>query len=496
MADSYTLAGEGSLFAQVNGPNTKPAYLGCHQLGDVAEPMGDVEPITLKSPIMVNAWDTIGAMQKGPGLVGTSIAAYRRKTRDWLEKVKCPLPIYIMHNSCGRPDGFNNWDIMWVMEETYITNRGATGLTARTADDQTKSELTFDLSAVKMLKVWELTATRVATPETDAMNDIFECVAEQCPGDCGDAVHHGSALYGAGRPQVGSPVNTADISIIYDSGASIVFASSDPFAAAEAIASIRCFEYSVGVTRIIVARGTADAGNPMEIAYSDNGGLTWTYVNVGSTLNQYAIGPQSLYIVDSFNIWLVTTGGYIYKSEDGGGSWVAKSSGSLTVQNLHGVTFYGEKYGLAFGANNTILKTIDGNVWSVVTGPAGQAAVTVNTGGVLSKYRLWIGFNDGKLYYSHNGGTTWTRRQGWQGDGTGSIVRMDWYDMFFGAFCWDDATGYGWVFVTLDGGYNWRRIATPTNVGLNSLIIVEPTEIWAVGEVQGGTAVVLKIAAD
>ena len=31
----HFVAGEGALFAQIDGPNTIPVYLGCHQIGDV-----------------------------------------------------------------------------------------------------------------------------------------------------------------------------------------------------------------------------------------------------------------------------------------------------------------------------------------------------------------------------------------------------------------------------------------------------------------------------
>jgi len=40
MADNY-LGSQSSLWIQLNGPNTAPAYLGCHSVGDVDEPQGD-----------------------------------------------------------------------------------------------------------------------------------------------------------------------------------------------------------------------------------------------------------------------------------------------------------------------------------------------------------------------------------------------------------------------------------------------------------------------
>ena len=42
MADTVVLAGEGAIWVQPDGPNTELMYLGCHELGDIEEPLGDV----------------------------------------------------------------------------------------------------------------------------------------------------------------------------------------------------------------------------------------------------------------------------------------------------------------------------------------------------------------------------------------------------------------------------------------------------------------------
>ncbi len=36
------LSGEGAIWVQPDGPNTETFYLGCHVLGDIDEPRGDL----------------------------------------------------------------------------------------------------------------------------------------------------------------------------------------------------------------------------------------------------------------------------------------------------------------------------------------------------------------------------------------------------------------------------------------------------------------------
>lgn len=497
MGDDFILAGEGAIFIQPNGPNTKPEYLGCHQLDDLEEPLGDLTVLWRKDPTGPNRWKAVGSYQGEPGVIGTSIVFDTKKSIDYLEKQVCPFPLYVLHMGCGRSNTFNNWDRAFVLEETTITSRTRSGLAVKNAEDQTHGETTAEVSALKMLLTSAYALTRSGTSETEALNDIAVDPDDVCAGDCGDREELGKNMFGAGDTLAGSALNKADMSYTLDHGINWLFNGSKPLGSAEIIASIVVVQVDVSTTRIIVARGTADAGNPMEVAYSDNNGLTWSNANVGSVNNQYAIGSKALYAYDYYNIWCVTTGGYIYKSTDGGVTWVAKTSGTLTAQNLTGINFCGDgKYGVAVGANNTILKSVDkGESWAVVTGPTGQAAVQINTVSILTPNRIWLGYNDGKIYYSHDGGTTWNRREGWAQNGvTGSIPSMDWFDVYFGAFIFNTAAPVGSIYITINGGYDWKKYDY-TNSGLNSIIVLSPLEIWAVGEPNGGTAVILKVAA-
>lgn len=491
--NDYILAGEGALWVQPGGPNTDLFYLGCHELGDIDQPKGDVK-LLYKPSEEPNKYEVMGSFQAAPGPVTTSLVTLLKRLRDQIENVKCPAAMYVNHVSCGKKNVFGNWDRLFLMERLWITKRGLSKLTSKDPETQDKAEQKYELSSEDMLDLFQMSVVRQTVSETESLYDISFCNPEQCAGPCGDSKFAGQTGYIGSGVLSGSPVNVANVLETDDGGVDgWPGVPGNPFAAGEIIIAIRCFQLDRDHTRILAVRGTTDAGNPAEVAYSDDDGHTWTQVNVGSTNAQYGFGPQCLMVLDYYHIWLVTNGGYIYFSEDGGATWTAQTSGGVTVQTLYAVHFSDERNGWAVGANNTILKTTDGGtIWSAVTGPTAQAAVTILSVWVHSSKRVFLGYNDGKLYYTHDGGTTFNRRDGWTGSGTGKVISMDWYDEYVGLMIHENATtGAGELLFTVTGGTVWEALTVPTNVGLNAVKFVSPYKFYAVGDTSGGTGMVL-----
>src|SRR5690606_27178368 len=92
----------------------------------------------------------------------------------------------------------------------------------------------------------------------------------------------------------------------------------------EAISAGVCFAIDRNTRRILVFRGTTDVSAPAEAAYSDDGGTTWTNVNIGSDNGEFVSSPKAVHAINQYNIWAGTNSGRIYFSNDGGGTWVAQ----------------------------------------------------------------------------------------------------------------------------------------------------------------------------
>ena len=89
---------------------------------------------------------------------------------------------------------------------------------------------------------------------------------------------------------------------------------------------------------------------------------------------------------------------------------------------------------------------------------------------------------------------TWTRVTGWTGDGVGQVRDIMFVNDVVGFMIVNNATPVGTMLFTRDCGNTWEALTTSTNTGLNALAAVKAKLAYAVGELQGGTAVILKTA--
>lgn len=489
----YYVAGDGALWTQPNGPNTKPEFLGCHTLGDVSKPRGSLNLMYCRDPSKPRSYEVIGSYRSAPGPITTSVETQMSEVADYLERMDCPFPLYALKISCGRMDVFDNFERAVVLLDAEVVTEGYTNLVSRVPDDENPSLENFDIEAQDLFHGFDLKATRQSTTETEALNDVHFCGGEICEGDCGPAQSLCKLGYAVGDAAAGSPSNEADVIETLD-GSTWADTGDNPFGAAEDIAVDTCF--SIGtVTRIIVGRGTTDLGNPAEIAYSDDGGDTWANVNVGGVNGQYFTGPDSIFALDMYHIWAVTSGGYVYFSEDAGATWTAQESGVITAAALNCIHFADKDNGFAGGDGDVLISSTDGgDNWAAVTATAsGDDILTIHC---LSEYRAWCGTDGGEIYFTHDSGTTWTQRSFSANEGSGRVTSVKFTNPYVGALTYNYlhlAVTYGQFYYTINGGYSWRQVTVPSNIGLNSLFICEPYLMYAVGEVQDGTAMILKI---
>jgi len=483
-------AKDGAVFIQREA-SLPVEYLGCVDLEDISADDGD---ITLIQGFGVNGeYEVQGYTKDAPSPVTTSLTLWLGKVAEFLEDVRCPFYLHVNMRCGGLANVLANYDRALILQVAAKTNRTVSGLAKRNEDAE--AEQSFDLSALPpIIDVYKLTPDRQTNAETRAMNDVFFINADKCA-DCG-GVAIAAGQYGAASTD-GAVGQTANVNFTTDSGQNWAAGAADPFAAAEDVQPIVGFYINRSTIRWLAGRGTTDAGNPAEIAYSDDQGATWTLVNVGATNAQYFLAKKTIFVYDMYNIWAVTSGGYVYKSENGGGSWTAQESGVLTASNLNVIRFApGSKLvGYAAGASNAIIRTLDGGVtWASVTGPSGQAAVAINCMEVRDRYNVFLGYADGKLYRTKDGGVTWTRITGWTGDGVGQVRDIMFVNDVVGFMIVNNATPVGTMLFTRDCGNTWEALTTSTNTGLNALAAVKAKLAYAVGELQGGTAVILKTA--
>jgi len=489
---TYTAKNSGALYIQPDGPNTRSYYLACHDVDDFEEDLGSINEL-IQCFDGKGGWDTLGYTANSPGVIDIGLGTFVGKTADRLEKVRCPFTLYLLLRCGGNADLITNYERLAIIEVGQLSARGRQGWVKRSEDAVAMQTFTAQVLP-PVNDYFRLIGLRQTVTETTPINDLSFCNAERCQGPCGDqqdVCQDGMAVTDA---PAGSPAEAADVLDTDNGGADGWPATlAHPFAAAEDIAAIVCFASTTGanVTRKLIARGTTDAGEPAEIAYSEDDGLTWTLVDVGSVNGQYCPNDNSLFVLDFYNIWMGTQDGYIYKSEDGGAAWAVQESGVLTAGEYGAIYFSDELNGYAGAQSDVVVKTIDGGVtWSAVT-------ATGEGGDILGLWahdalRVFATTDDGELFYSTDGGTTWAERTTFAGTGTGSLDDIEFVNEYIGAILHNTAAPLGSVHVTFDGGFTWEQASTPTNSGLNSLYFCATDLLFAAGEVQGATAMMIK----
>jgi len=507
----------GSLFIQLAGPNTATAWLACVDMGDVTYPKGDVTREYCPDPAGRGTWSFSTRSQGASGELTFDLTIPIGKTSHLLEdmaRTGCPVPIYLLQTECGRRDMF----LPLGPDEVYrgttyararLTNEGRSGLASRNADGSAPvgATQTFSLSCAGGDDWFNLVPTRRTTAADQILADITFCDRSECAGACGPANDPCTDGLFVGASAVGPAL--ADIQQTTDSGVTWTAVAVDPLAAGINAGACCSFYADENTKRWIVTQGETIAAAG-EIHYSDSTilvdpGAAWTTVAMGA-VNEFFGG---IFAADRYNIWMVSdTGagaaGNIYYSADAGLTWANQQvcgDAMNEIKFARGQT----SVGLAVGDQNEIYLCLDGGAnahWNAVTGPAAQAAVDCRSCEILDANRFFVGYEDGELWYTTDGGTTWTERAIENPPAATAILVIDDIEaidencIWICGSCTIAAANWGFIERSVDGGTSWEcwlPAAATTSDGLTALYACGHNEAFAVGGVAT-TSMVMDVA--
>ncbi len=231
------------------------------------------------------------------------------------------------------------------------------------------------------------------------------------------------------------------------------------------------------------------AGSYGEVAFSDDGGQSWTHRNgVPDIVNYYAAAAPATKLVLAAG-W----NGGVIRSTDSGQSWsyvcVSAENRATHVQDLF---FLNEKEGWACGSYGLVAKTEDGGEhWKGLT--IGRSARESHYAVHFfdEKNGILCGKNSsGKdiIQKTEDGGTTWKTVQ--EDVSHKALYDLDFFDSRHGVAVGGDTT----IFVTTDGGSTWKRAKQDyaSKVDFYSVAFASPDNGWVVGKApKGGKAAVL-----
>jgi photosystem II stability/assembly factor-like uncharacterized protein len=236
--------------------------------------------------------------------------------------------------------------------------------------------------------------------------------------------------------------------------------------------------------------------------------------------HEYVTGKYSFYegdFVDSQNGWVVGSDQRIFRTRDGGQSWVRQKPGAL-FQWFYGVCFTDTLKGWVVGSNARIYHTSDGGAsWVRQYAPGGFYDLEAVC--FLDSLNGWVVGAAGKVGRTSDGGASWTdvtsgssiyltdldfpsADHGWIVGDEGTILFWDGSSMSSqtsGTLEWlcgvdfvDDQVGWAvggnrTVLKTSDGGQSWVAQSVPMEAHpyLMEVCFVDSTEGWVAG--GGGT---------
>lgn len=478
------------------GPSHAPVYQALGRVLGVTYPFGDQSPIRVPDPTRYGSFITVDKILGQPALPSTSIEV--RMSRDIsslfkLGKKGCPFDLQIHIGACKDPSDFNaGWEKIGIMEDANFTSYGTTELGAFDADQENSIMETFDVTGTDYYEVKPLAfASQAESQIVQSVIDVAICDSRIC-GACGIPSDGTQRVFAVQTAIGASPGLPSELVYTQNGGASW---------AEQNITSLPANRAPIGITCVgpyLVAISNDDCSYHYALITDILAGTSaWTRGATGLTC---ATGsPRAIVSLSRTQTWIVGDGGYIYLSTDPNTGFTAQTSGDVTSQSLRAIDAYDEFNLLAGGVSNALLSTRNGGTtWSLVTGPVGQAAVTVNAVSMLSENEWFVGYNDGKLFYTIDGGVSWT-----QLTIPGSFTVIDAIEFSrrsVGYIVGHTAT-VAKILRTISGGQSWYALpettgtSVPTAIQFNGLSVSpdDPNVVWFGGiKTANGDGVLVK----
>jgi len=469
-------------------PNTSPSYEGLWKAGAATFGQGDVTPIRIPSADRYGQFKTVGSIAGTPDLPELAITArYSFDLSDMLRLVNigCNHDLQVHMGQCQNPSDFNGgWDKILVLEQARISNYSTSDLGAIEPGDNAVVNEDVTWQGQLIYEIGKLTATEVgSTTITREVIAVAICDQAGCGGSCGTASDGCQNVFMVTLAGGGSAGLSADVVWSSNGFSTSTTIHITTLGLTESPDDAAC----VGDNLVVVSggAGASDSLHYADIAAILAGTQTWTEVNTGFVVSK---GPQAIWSIGPNETWMAGAGGYIYFTDDPTAGVTVQDAGVATSQDLNDIHMLDSTHGVAVGASNAVIRTTDGSTWGAVTGPA--VGVALNAVWMKSEDIWLVGTAGGALYYTANGGTSWTAL-GFSGSGAGAVDDIYFVNQTVGYLSHHTAAPVGRIFRTIDGGNSWYLLpengSMPDNDRINSIKACSVNTVFGGGLGGGGT---------
>lgn len=439
-------------------PGHQPFYLAFGRAGATDFGLGTVTPVRVPSRDRYGAFDVVDRIKGQADLptmpveVRMEAAAISRFLR--IANKGCPIDVGVHFGSCTNPEDFDGWEMIRILEDAEPTNYGSTDLGAIDDSQEAVITETLALSGLRMYDVKKLRPGEMAGSEvTDPIVAVVICDAKSC-GDCGIDSDGCQIVFAVTNGSTGSPGLPAELLYTQNGGLTWAATAISTLALAEAPTGAAC----VGKNLVVISE---DSGSLHYAPIADilAGTETWTEVTTG-----FVTGPRAIYSASGSATWIVGAGGYVYFSDDITAGVDVQADGTLTAQDLNAIHGTDRQNLITVGDSNAALITTNGGAtWTLFTGPS--VGIDLNAIAMRSPQQFLIGTNGGRLYYTVDGGVTFTEKA-FSGSGAGSVRAIQFASKNVGYMAHDTATPVGRILRTVNGGFSWSVLPEDSGVSM------------------------------
>jgi photosystem II stability/assembly factor-like uncharacterized protein len=363
-----------------------------------------------------------------------------------LIRKRCPIDLQIHAGACKEPSNFNKgFEKVYVLENARASDYGLGDLGALDDSQEAVVNQTVPWSGEDWYEIAQLIPAELGETEiVQAIIAVVICDAASC-GACGIPSDGCQKLFAVTLSAGGSPGLPAEVIYSPDGGTTLGDTNILTLGAAEDPSGAAC----VGINLVVISHAS-DSLHYAPLADILNGVEVWTEVATGIVA---AGSPLAIFSLNSIMTWIVGDGGYVYFSDDITAGVEVQDAGIATTENLNAVHFVDELNGVAVGAANAVIVTINGGLtWSAITGPA--PAVALNAVWMRTTLEWLIGTAGGRLFYTVDGGDNWVEKA-FPGSGAGVVRDIKFSTPTVGYMAHDTATPAGRILRTIDGGNSW-----------------------------------------
>lgn len=434
---------------------------------------GGFDPIWAPDPSSAKRFKLIGRMASPPDLAGATITFYEKHgllPRQLFNN--CPFNVYEVSGVCQDLSDLYNGvtDYLLVYSLGMVADKSLGDRVTMDSDELIADELTLTLSDIYPVGPLGFGDNALTLVDREVL-DVIYGTRSLC-GDCGPENDGSKWIYAITRSSGGSPGLPSEVIYTTDGGANWnqvtitgIGATEDP-----------CKILIVGSKLVVVSptAGSATSGGYYWAEIDPDTGIpgTWTKVTSGFVTSAQ---PRSGCVLSPREVFFCGDAGYIYKATDITSGVTVINAGVATTNNLTRIKAVEDAI-VSVGASGTVIRSINRGATFATT----TAAPTVSGLQALelfSQKRFWVGSVNGYIWYTLDGGKTWTRK-GFSGEGTGQVFDLLFPTEEIGYMLHGNATPTARLFFTLDGGMTWtntgwritnwpvfnyaKRIAAPT----------------------------------